>query len=155
MNTDNEILKLFLVDAGTPNEAFAARGSQIWRTHEEEARIYESLQRAPETEQFRLITLLPDRFNGPIDCLLKRVKLVPFNDPAYISYEALSYVWGDPQDRLSYLHLNGALITVGYNLSQALIHLRRPDVPRVLWVDALCIDQNNIEERGHQVQSGL
>ncbi|EMT64801.1 Heterokaryon incompatibility protein 6, OR allele [Fusarium odoratissimum] len=37
------------------------------------------------------------------------------------------------------------------SLHEALWHLRRPDEDRMLWVDALCIDQNNIKERGHQV----
>uniref|UniRef100_A0A0D2Y3X0 Heterokaryon incompatibility domain-containing protein n=1 Tax=Fusarium oxysporum (strain Fo5176) TaxID=660025 RepID=A0A0D2Y3X0_FUSOF len=37
------------------------------------------------------------------------------------------------------------------SLYEALWHLRRPDEDRMLWVDALCIDQTNIKERGHQV----
>ncbi|KAL9044310.1 MAG: hypothetical protein Q9214_002545, partial [Letrouitia sp. 1 TL-2023] len=38
------------------------------------------------------------------------------------------------------------------NLDTALRSLRLPTQSRRLWVDALCIDQSNVEERGRQVQ---
>src|SRR6266536_764396 len=37
------------------------------------------------------------------------------------------------------------------NLVSALRHLRLKDIARTMWVDAICIDQSNIDERGHQV----
>ncbi|KAH7083785.1 heterokaryon incompatibility protein-domain-containing protein [Paraphoma chrysanthemicola] len=65
-------------------------------------------------------------------------------------YEALSYVWGDPQtDR--FIHCPTGKIPIAANLSQALLHIRSSDRTRVLWVDAVCIDQNNVQERSHQV----
>lgn len=42
-------------------------------------------------------------------------------------------------------------MSITESLHEALWHLRKPDEDRVLWVDALCIDQTNIKERGHQV----
>ena len=41
---------------------------------------------------------------------------------------------------------------VTLNLFKALQHLRLDTAPRVLWVDAICIDQDNIPERDAQVQ---
>jgi hypothetical protein len=38
------------------------------------------------------------------------------------------------------------------NLQHALHHLRHPTEPKTIWIDAICIDQDNIRERGHQVQ---
>jgi hypothetical protein len=38
------------------------------------------------------------------------------------------------------------------NLCTALKHLRYPDRDRILWIDAICIDQENDKERGYQVQ---
>jgi hypothetical protein len=67
-----------------------------------------------------------------------------------ITYEALSYTWGD-LELSSTVELNGCLMGVTWNLWTALQHLRMTDRDRVLWVDALCIDQTNLAERGHQV----
>ncbi|KAF5644936.1 heterokaryon incompatibility protein [Fusarium sp. NRRL 52700] len=65
-------------------------------------------------------------------------------------YEALSYVWGG-QDTPNMIEVNGEIIQVTANLYEALRCLRQAEQDRILWVDALCIDQTNIKERGHQV----
>jgi hypothetical protein len=64
-------------------------------------------------------------------------------------YEALSYTWGDPND-LEDIIINGLKIKVRANLYSALRHLRTKE-PRVLWADAICIDQGNFQERTYQV----
>ena len=38
------------------------------------------------------------------------------------------------------------------NLISALRHLRHAETPRVLWIDAICIDQMNTVERNHEVK---
>ncbi|GJC90085.1 heterokaryon incompatibility protein 6, OR allele [Colletotrichum liriopes] len=65
--------------------------------------------------------------------------------------EALSYTWGSPELTKDIL-LNGKRLPVTDNLYQALLHLRQRDRDRILWIDAVCIDQGNLSERGHQVQ---
>ncbi|KAF2120291.1 heterokaryon incompatibility protein-domain-containing protein [Lophiotrema nucula] len=68
-----------------------------------------------------------------------------------IEYEALSYTWGGsykPQD----VTIDGKLMLVTTNLFRALQHLRCRNRDRILWIDAICIDQTNEKERGHQVQ---
>jgi len=47
--------------------------------------------------------------------------------------------------------VNGYSIPIGENLYCALLALRRPRQPRMLWVDAICIDQSNLAEKNHQV----
>jgi hypothetical protein len=42
-------------------------------------------------------------------------------------------------------------LTITQNLALALRHLRKVDTPRVLWVDAICIDQTNLKERSAEV----
>ena len=64
-------------------------------------------------------------------------------------YEALSYVWGDAKNRDS-VTLHGHTFPITRKLFDALFHMRQSD-ERVLWADALCIDQDNSEERASQV----
>lgn len=67
-------------------------------------------------------------------------------------YEALSYVWGSPE-KLWPISIEGDDLTVTANLHVALSHLRDRFVERLLWVDAICINQKDLKERERQVQS--
>ena len=66
-------------------------------------------------------------------------------------YEALSYVWGDALDFATIL-IDGHAVTVTTSLATALRHLRYPDKPRILWVDYICINQKDIEEKSREVR---
>jgi hypothetical protein len=73
---------------------------------------------------------------------------ISLSDDVY--YEAVSYAWGDPNN-LRTITLAGFDRLVTKNLEIALQHLRYRHGVRRLWVDALCINQQNNEERLHQV----
>ncbi|KAK4168195.1 heterokaryon incompatibility protein-domain-containing protein [Cladorrhinum sp. PSN259] len=65
-------------------------------------------------------------------------------------FEALSYVWGNqPPDKP--IQVNGETWLIRENLQSALFNLRSLDDTRVLWVDAICIDQTNDDEKIVQV----
>lgn len=66
------------------------------------------------------------------------------------SYEALSYVWGDTSKKTP-IQVNDKTLEIGINLRGALHALRYEDKSRTLWIDAICIDQQNIKERNEQV----
>jgi len=66
-------------------------------------------------------------------------------------YEALSYTWGNATSQ-SKMRMNGKIVSVTQNLANALSDIRSSDSSRILWVDALCIDQNDLKERNHQVR---
>ncbi|KAH6644634.1 heterokaryon incompatibility protein-domain-containing protein [Boeremia exigua] len=66
------------------------------------------------------------------------------------NYEALSYAWGEPLLDRS-INLEGTHFAVTANLLSILRALRYADQVRVLWIDAICIDQHNVLERSHQV----
>lgn len=66
-------------------------------------------------------------------------------------YEALSYTWGNDQ-RTEPIILNGKRFMVTQNLYSALRYLRLKNEDRILWIDAICIDQSYIPERNHQVR---
>jgi Heterokaryon incompatibility protein (HET) len=70
---------------------------------------------------------------------------------SFPSYDALSYMWGQPDDLNLKIWVNGFLVPVRRNLLCAL-RVLRGDVERVLWIDALCINQNDEQERSHQVE---
>ena len=65
-------------------------------------------------------------------------------------YSALSYVWGSAFDCAT-IKCNGGDVEVTKNLAEALRHLRYESSPRYLWVDALCINQEDVDEKSHQV----
>jgi hypothetical protein len=67
-------------------------------------------------------------------------------------YEALSYVWGNAENKLP-IYISGSRFDVTINLHSALSQLRNHSIERVLWIDAVCIDQENQAEKEHQIQS--
>src|ERR1700712_2257370 len=68
-------------------------------------------------------------------------------------YRALSYVWGDPKVTETIL-VNGQNFAATTNLASALRSARDHvlDDGGILWVDAICINQNDLDEKSHQVQ---
>ena len=64
-------------------------------------------------------------------------------------YEALSYEWGSPLFTKS-LQVDGANLRIGENLHEALVHIRLAR-DCILWIDAVCINQNDLAERQYQV----
>lgn len=72
------------------------------------------------------------------------------DEEGIIEYEALSYTWGGTYKSHD-IEVNEHIMAVTKNLYMALHSLRRPREDRILWIDAICIDQENDKERGHQV----
>ncbi|KAK7212787.1 hypothetical protein V2G26_019965 [Clonostachys chloroleuca] len=68
-----------------------------------------------------------------------------------LSYEALLYTWGDGKSQRP-IRVNGSRLDVSAKLEVALRHLRSLTATRVLWIDALCINQGDYEERSDQVK---
>ncbi|KAL9613631.1 MAG: hypothetical protein Q9167_001859 [Letrouitia subvulpina] len=66
-------------------------------------------------------------------------------------YNALSYHWGDSDDKRD-IHVNGARTEVTRNLRVALEHLQESKSDVMLWIDALCINQTDKEEKDHEIK---
>jgi hypothetical protein len=66
-------------------------------------------------------------------------------------YDALSYAWGNPE-KTHQIDCNGLIMQVNQNVHTALKRLRAMDNSRALWIDALCIDQENNDEKSSQVK---
>lgn len=99
-------------------------------------------------EEIRVIHLLPGGFDDEISIKLATICLVSDPPP---QYDALSYVWGIAQCRTPAL-VNGKAFTTTSNLDVALRYFRDKAVGKVLWVDAVCINQGDNVEKGPQVQ---
>ncbi|KAF9780403.1 hypothetical protein IL306_000177, partial [Fusarium sp. DS 682] len=65
-------------------------------------------------------------------------------------YEAMSYTWGDDKATESIL-VNGGRFDLRPNLFSVLECLRKIDAARTIWIDAICINQQDESERNHQV----
>ncbi|OCK78908.1 hypothetical protein K432DRAFT_300975 [Lepidopterella palustris CBS 459.81] len=99
----------------------------------------------PQSQEIRLIDIVPGTAASPLVCYLGYVSL---NEQP--QYKALSYVWGDASQTLP-IQLDGQAFDVTVNLKSALRRLRHPSGPQTYWIDAICINQNDISERNQQV----
>lgn len=97
-------------------------------------------------DAFRLVVLEAGDSKDVIRC-----RLVDASHSDNLDYEALSYTWGDPSP-CSEIILDRNIISVRQNLWHAFYYLRSPFEDRMLWVDAVCIDQTSTSERNHQVR---
>ncbi|KAH9203637.1 heterokaryon incompatibility protein-domain-containing protein [Leptodontidium sp. 2 PMI_412] len=103
---------------------------------------YQSLKKV---DDIRILVLEAGQEDEPLRCHVKDVSLSS-NTP----YEALSYVWGDPTVKVP-IECSGRKLNITTNLFDALKRFRLPDADRVLWVDAICINQFDLEEKNIQV----
>ena len=100
------------------------------------------------SDEIRLLVLLPG--SDKLECELIHCQFQNFADGAGKKYEALSYMWG-PLTPTDVITVNGKSCVVRRNLWKALLALRHKDQPRNLWIDAICINQNDLQEKSHLV----
>ena len=107
---------------------------------------YDNVKIDPSTE-IRLLHLLPGEDGDTISCHLTSATV------HLAEFDALSYTWGERSDGHA-INLNGISgFSVTDNLFAALRRLRRTTTTRTLWVDAVCIDQADLDERAQQVKT--
>ncbi|KAG9503337.1 hypothetical protein J7337_006182 [Fusarium musae] len=105
----------------------------------------------PGRDAFRLLEILPDD-SGTLQCKLHVCSL----NESEAAYEALSYTWGKPDsssDQKIEIIANGVnhSMIISGNLYIALRELRGINTSRLIWADAICINQKDVAERGQQV----
>lgn len=95
--------------------------------------------------QIRLLRLHPGSRGTRIICDLLVCEFSP-----QLEYEALSYTWGS-SSRGEIISVDGRDFRVTNHLAEALSRLRHPHRKRMLWVDAVCINQGSFDEKATQV----
>ncbi|KAL8290971.1 hypothetical protein RB600_006443 [Gaeumannomyces tritici] len=122
----------------------------------------------PEHGSIRLLRLMPHKDKeAPIRCQLFEYPLQEPGQGIHL-YEALSYVWGSEENKQPVFVQsndktegssatpstgNDRHLLVTANLHEALSHVRDRLLERVMWTDAVCINQEDDGEKGRQVQS--
>lgn len=103
--------------------------------------------------EIRLIKLQPCGFHGADDVSSRDVhcRIFPASLDEEPIYTALSYTWGDPTITMT-VTLDNVAIEVTENLHSALQHLQHETQELILWIDAICINQKDDEEKSWQVQ---
>ena len=96
----------------------------------------------------RLVELMPGAGHDPISLRLLVAEL-----GYHPEYEAVSYVWGDASRRTS-ISCNGRPMNITVSLNEVFKRVRYPDHSRLLWADAVCINQLHDGERSHRKPRG-
>jgi hypothetical protein len=97
-------------------------------------------------DSLRLLKVQPDldKATGNICIKLREAR-------KEIPYRCLSYVWGDQTERFAIL-ANGCKMLIGKSLYEFLDLARHKFAKKPLWADAVCINQEDNEEKSVQVQ---
>ncbi|KAI0444870.1 heterokaryon incompatibility protein-domain-containing protein [Xylaria telfairii] len=105
-----------------------------------------SYSKLPGEDGIRILRLLPGRAGDPIQVQVQCISMSA--DP---EYTAVSYAWGDRM-ALRTIFCEGKFIQIPINLYRALTYMRHPLHPIHLWVDAICINQEDEVEKSCQVR---
>lgn len=115
--------------------------------------LHRPLNKADPTE-IRIVKLHQGLWDDPITCELENYSLGSKIELRERGQEliALSYVWGDPEVTEP-ISVNGVQYPVTINLAQVLRRVRqRFNRQCTLWVDALCINQSDVQERAVEIR---
>ena len=104
--------------------------------------IYDPL---PRGKWIRLMRLLPGSLEEPI-----HIEFFAINLEGAPQYEAISYCWGDG-NHCTAVRCSDSQLKITVSLFGALRRFRDDSLPRILWADAVCIDQSDVAEKSRQV----
>lgn len=108
--------------------------------------VYESI--ASVNGAIRVVDVLPSgSFDAPLEIELRIVLL----DDTDTEYDSLSWCWGPPDDETEIM-VNEQSLVCRRSLATALRYLRKSDEILTLWIDAICINQLDPDEKSQQIQ---
>ncbi|KAI0107807.1 heterokaryon incompatibility protein-domain-containing protein [Nemania sp. FL0031] len=113
--------------------------------------------------EIRVLVVEPGSYDDPIHCRFDYITLIEDgSNGSPPEFDALSYCWNvSPGDSYILLDPNfhtggdvpwiGRKFDVGQNVETGLRRLRQKDKAIRIWIDAICINQKDLEERAQQV----
>ena len=108
--------------------------------------VYAQTPLVTEQREIRILSLAP----GIGDSVLRGELIVESLHYDDLHYTALSYTWSGPVSQCSII-IGGVPLHITANLELALRRIRGPDRPKNIWIDAICINQHDNEEKSVQV----
>jgi hypothetical protein len=99
-----------------------------------------------DLESIRLLSLGPGRKGDP---LVGNLTVAHLGQVA--KHKALSYVWGDPTPSASFI-CDGKLLPITPSLEEALQAIRQSTETLTIWIDQICINQQDLAERSQQIR---
>lgn len=112
-------------------------------------KAYSYISVDPGDKSIRFLTLFPGQFSAPIE---GTVEVKVLSDKSHVDFEALSYTWGSPDEAVDIFLREGEsyfTLSATKNLAEALPYLRYKDKARLLWIDAICVNQKDIPDRNY------
>ncbi|GAB7365907.1 hypothetical protein MBLNU230_g7235t1 [Neophaeotheca triangularis] len=113
---------------------------------------YKPLQK--DIKEIRLLVVEPGK---PQDTIRAELEHVYFSEDRFVyfdqreaKYETCSYCWGPPS-AVEDVFVGHHMLSVPQSATTVIRRMRYPDRIRILWIDAVCINQGDPVERGHQV----
>jgi hypothetical protein len=104
--------------------------------------------------EIRVIRILPRQtVRQPICCELKHTSLTNERGHGWTPFTTLSYTWGPPSLNQRTVLISGQKLLVRQNLHDFLDRASKASsrIDEWLWIDQICINQDNSRERNHQV----
>jgi hypothetical protein len=102
----------------------------------------------PTSRSIRILEISRSYPWGPL-----QLNLYPFDIESCPPYEAISYTWGDPKKiRLVTITIGGKKLKIPANALQVISRRASYWNPKLMWIDSVCINQKDLEERSKQVQ---
>jgi hypothetical protein len=104
-------------------------------------------QKLETTSSFRLLHIEPPSDNSDDPCRYSLIQTTLEQAPPY---ETLSYVWGTSERNEKVVLEDGRILCVTHPLKEALALVGQQCATAHLWIDQICIDQEDRDERGDQ-----
>ncbi|KAK3672467.1 hypothetical protein LTR78_007774 [Recurvomyces mirabilis] len=108
--------------------------------------VYTRLEQSQK--QIRVLIIQPGQPEQPVRCAFDFISLKGIPIPPY---ETVSYAWGKAVFSEE-IYVNDQVFKVAINAKNVLVAMRYPDRQRIVWIDAICIDQGDLEDRNYCVQ---
>ena len=118
-------------------------------SHPHPDNLYTSLPLIPNTKTIRLLEVQPPSAALPAGTIEGQLRVVDLETRP--PFAALSYVWGNDVGAATIL-CAGSPLPVSNNCHSALRHLQKKLGGFTIWIDAICLNQDDEAEKVHQIQ---